>query len=118
MATMRGNTSIAASASNDNVLDGEDYEFIQGPAIISVLLAQSAIGLEVDVKINTEDLVSAATPNVAVAANRLVEDGDRVIDKQVISGGRLKIPVRNTTAGALSLHWLVEVEPVPAGLLR
>lgn len=116
MPTMRGNTSIAANGSNDNVLDGEDYEFIQGPAIISCLLAQSALGLEVDVKINTEDIASAITPSVAVAANRLIED-DRVIDKQVIAGGRLKIPARNTTAGALTLHWLVEVEPVPPGLM-
>jgi hypothetical protein len=116
MPTMRGNTSIAATSVNTNLLADQDYEFIASRAIVSILCAQSAIGLEVGFKVGTNEIVSAATPNVAVAANRLVEPDDRLLDKTIIPPGRLKLEARNATGGALTLHWLVEIENVPQGL--
>lgn len=110
MPIMRGNTSIAASGSDANVIDGQDHEFLEGPAKVTVAMTQSATGLEASFKVGAEDVADGITPNIASAAGIVKLDGSDVVLEEMVMGGRLKIPVENTTAGALTLNWAVLVD--------
>lgn len=114
--TSRLQTSIAAGATRVNVLADEDIEFLTAGSLVSFYVGQSATGLLVRAKANSIDLMDTASPNIVVAAGRLVDPDDRVIHEVVLAAGtRLKFLVDNPTAGALTVSTLVTVDEVPAG---
>lgn len=116
MPTMRGETSIGASSTNENVLQGSDFEFLNQLSVVDVVMSQSAIGLQIDVKADSDSLAASVVPNIEAAAGRLIEDQDGVVRRQLLrAGSRLKIRARNTTGGALDLNWMVNITPVPMG---
>lgn len=118
MPTSRLQTSIAASAQQVSILSDADIEFLEEPSLVTVLLGQSATGLLVTFKANKVDLLPNQPPNVVAAAGRLIIPDDRVLDQMLLPAGtRLKLIVNNTTAGALTLSSLVDVEEVPAEVL-
>ncbi len=111
MPTMRGSTSIAASTTVENVLTGLDHEFLSKNALVTLTLAQSATGLVIDFKTNAEDLLASAVPNIAAAAGRCIIPDDTLLAQEPVrQGRRLKLRVVNTTAGALTLNYIVEVD--------
>lgn len=113
MPTMRGSTSVAANATNANVLDGADYQFIPFDAIVDVYAAQSATGLELGVKATAESLAASVVPNIVQATGRVQEDSDSIVEEEPIPAGKqLKLEARNTTAGALTLFWMVKIRRI------
>lgn len=114
----RKQTAVGASATKVQALVGDDLEFLTQPSVVSVLLGQSATGLEVTVKADSDTLADSISPNIVTAAGRLVNPEDLVVDQVFLPAGtRLKIVADNTTAGALTLSSQVVVEEVPAELL-
>jgi len=117
MPSMKGVRSIAANATNANVLENEDMEFVPYDALVSVAVAQSATGLELDFKQGTDSLASGISPNIVSATGRVEDDTDTILrNEPVPAGKRLKLPVRNTTAGALSIFYTVNIDRFIRGM--
>ena len=111
MPVMKGSTAVAANATNQNALDEYDFEFMPYDGLVSVVVAQSATGLEVDVKATSESLAAAVVPNIVAATGRVQTDTDTILNNEPVpKGKRLKLLIRNTTAGSLTLHWVVNVD--------
>lgn len=104
-------TSIGAGATSVQVLVGQDIEFLTNASIVTFLLGQSATGLSVVIKADSQQLLPPAAPNVVAAAGRLIDPDDMVVNGVVLPAGtRLKIEATNPTAGALTLSSLVVVD--------
>lgn len=113
MVSIQKTVSIAASATNDNVLQGELFEFIPsdfGAAIVTIGIHQSAAGLKCDVMVGGEILAKDINPRVKDA---IPDDTELTMQTIGLSGDRIVIKAQNTTAAAINLHVRVDIEPVP-----
>jgi hypothetical protein len=110
MPTMKGNSSIAASTTTLTLLTGQDYEFLPADAMVSLWASQSATGLSVTLKGNAESLLSSAPPNIASAAGIVSLQQDGLVSQEMLpKGTKLQLGGVNTTGGALTLNWIVDV---------
>lgn len=116
MPTMKSSTSIPANATVTNVLDGQDYQLLPFDALGDLYVSQSATGLELEFKLTATSLASGITPNIAAAAGRVQQDTDAIFRGEPMPAGKqLKLTFRNTTAGALTANWWVELTQVGPG---
>lgn len=94
--------SIAANATEDNVLTGSQWEFIQFPAAsVQFGIVASATGLKVDVYSGADALAEDIEPSLQ---NRFpVFPDDYTLSDIAVQGDRLKVRARNTTGGALTI---------------
>jgi hypothetical protein len=92
-------TSIAASATNDNLLSGSAFEFARGRGIISMGISGAATGLlatlQAGADIIAEEFALPILTRYPIVPDEMyftdvVEQGDRIVQR-----------VRNSTAGAL-----------------
>ena len=110
MPTMTDRRSVAANTRTANILAGLPFEFIVAPSIVRIYLTGSAIGLNADVLIGGESLVSDSEIS---AANRFpLRPDDLLVEHGGSPGDRLFIALRNTTGGALTGQTLVDVIPL------
>jgi len=110
MPVIQGSISIAANTVNDNVLAGSQFEYLPYNARVNFGMTGSAIGLLADVY-SGQDIVaeSFAVPGV----NRFpVVPDDFVLADVAAAGDRLKMRLRNTTGGALTGYWSVNILPM------
>ncbi len=110
MPMMQDSISVAANSVSANVLAGLLYEFLPSHARVSFLATGSATGLRGTVNIGGEQVLDDAAVNLQnrfpiIPDDLLVTDGGRM-------GERLIFRFRNTTAGALTAFWLVQIAPV------
>lgn len=104
-------TSVAAGATAVQILVGQDIEFLTQPSIVSFFAGQSATGLSIVIKADSQQLLPPAAPNVVAAAGRLIDPDDMLVNGIVLPAGtRLKIEATNPTGGALTLSSLVVVD--------
>ena len=107
MPTMQNSVSVAANAVSANVLAGELYEFLPGNAQVILSCTGSAAGL------NTTLLAGGVTlinDQAIGSQNRFPVIPDDIITQEVVPGGaRLLLTFRNTTGGALTAFWRVDV---------
>lgn len=102
--------SIAANTTVDNVLDGT--RFARSPyaaGIGSLFCAGSAAGLNCELNVGGRSVTPRTTVN---AQNRLpvVPDDLLVEDWEVYQGELIQITVQNTTAGALTFNYKMQIE--------
>ncbi len=107
---MQDSLSVAANSVSANVLAGLLYEFLPAHARVSFLATGSATGLRATVNIGGEQVLDDSAVNLQnrfpiVPDDLLVTDGGRM-------GERLIFRFRNTTIGALTAFWLVQIVPV------
>jgi len=107
---MQDSLSVAANSVSANVLAGLLYEFLPSHARVSFLATGSATGLRATVNIGGEQVLDDAAVNLQnrfpiIPDDLLVTDGGRM-------GERLIFRFRNTTVGALTAFWLVQIAPV------
>lgn len=106
---MQNSISIAANSTNENVLTGQRYERAPIDAMGALYCAGSALGLTAELNVGG----SSITPPTAVnAQNRLpvVPDDSLVEDWPSPEGELIQLRVVNTTAGALTFFWRVELD--------
>lgn len=109
MPVIQGSVSIAANAVNDNVLAGSQFEFLPYNARLAFGLVASAAGLVVDVYSGQDTLCESLAPSTA---NRFpVNPDDFTLQDIAAAGERIKVRARNTTGGALTLFFSVNVMP-------
>lgn len=107
MPTMQGSVSVAANDVSANVLAGELYEFLPSAAQVVVSGTGSATGLNISLLAGGVALINDQAIGLQ---NRFPIIPDDIITQETIPGGaRLLLKFRNTTAGALTAFWRVDV---------
>ena len=110
MSTMTDRRSVAANTRTANVLSGLPFEFVVQPSIVRIYCTGSAIGLNVDVLVGGESLISDSEIS---AANRFpIRNEDLIMEHGGLPGERLFVAFRNTTGAAITSQLLVDVLPL------
>lgn len=110
MALIQRTDTIALSATNDNVLAGSQWEFLPFHARLEFGFAASAIGLVIDVYTGSDTLCEEMVPLIKATAP--VYPDDFTLTDVAAAGERIKVRVRNTTGGALTLLTTVRITPL------
>lgn len=109
MPTIRVSSIIAANGTNDNVLTGSQFEFLPFNALLEFAINGSAIGLVTDVYSGSDTLIENGAVN---SLNRFgVYPDDFDLNDVAAAGERIKVRVRNTTAGALTHFTTCRITP-------
>lgn len=103
-------TSIAANATNENVLSGDLMEIPEEPMVYEMAFNQSATGLIIDVYIGPVTVAASMIPLIKTTTPIYPEDF--VLQAGILGGQRCKVRVRNTTGGALTLLSSIRGTPV------
>lgn len=104
MPTMQDSVSVAANSVSANVLAGQLYEFVP-ETNLTVSVAGSATGLRASLIVGAP-IIDDQAINLQ---NRFPIVPDDVIHSGYVPGGRMILRFRNTTAGALTAFWRVDV---------
>ena len=107
MATMQDSLSVAANAVSANVLAGQLYEFVDPSSTVTVSVSGSATGLRTTFICGVPLINDQAISFQATSRFPLIPD-DIMFTGQV-PGGRMVLTFRNTTAGALTAFWRVDL---------
>jgi hypothetical protein len=106
----QGTTTLAAGATSGNVLAGEQIQYPERPSRVTFAAASSATGIVGTVKAGSRELMSESHVS---PANRFPVQPDDVMVKDVAMPGQLLSMVfRNPTAGALTVQWSVDSDPI------
>lgn len=104
MPTMQDSLSVAANAVSANVLAGQLYEFVP-ETNVTVSVTGSATGLRTTFIVGIP-LINDQAINLQ---NRFPLIPDDIVHAGVVPGGRMILTFRNTTAGALTAFWRVDL---------
>jgi hypothetical protein len=110
MPVIQNSVSVAANAVNDNIITGSQFEYLPYNARIDFGLVASATGLLVDVFTGQDIVAESFAPPTQ---NRFPLNPDDYTLSDVARGGeRVKIRVRNTTGGALTIFYGIIITPI------
>jgi len=105
MPTMQDSLSVAANAVSANVLAGQLYEFVEQGSMVTISVTGSGTGLRTSF-ICGIPLINDQAINLQ---NRFPLVPDDIIHSGFVPGGRMVLTFRNTTAGALTAFWRVDL---------
>ena len=110
MPLIQSSVSVPASTAIDNVITGSQFEFLPYNSALRFALNGSATGLVADVYSGQDVLAEQMGVN---ALNRVpINPDDFLLTDVAGAGERIKVRVRNTTAGALTLFYALIVDPL------
>jgi len=110
MPVIQNSVSVAANSTNDNVIQGSQFEFLPYNAMLEFGLCGSAAGLVADVYSGQDTVAESFALNTQ---NRFpVYPDDYPLNDVAGAGERVKVRIRNTTAGALTCFYSVKITPV------
>lgn len=102
--------SVAANTTVDNVLSGSQFEFLPMASALEFGIVGSATGLEADVYSGSDMLCEGLAVSTQ---NRFpVFPDDYTLTDVAGAGERIKVRIRNTTAGALTYFVGVRITPI------
>lgn len=105
MPTMQDSVSVAANSVSANQLAGQLYEFVPPGTRVTLSCTGSATGLRATL-INSVPLVNDQAIGLQ---NRFPLVPDDIVSSEIAPGGRLVLTFRNTTAGAITAFWRVDI---------
>jgi hypothetical protein len=107
--TMQGSSSVAANTTTENVLSGQRYERPAFNSFGNLYACGSASGLTAELNVGGQSVTPPVTVN---AENKLpiVPDHILVGGWEAPAGSLVQVRVANTTAGALTFFWRVDLE--------
>jgi hypothetical protein len=104
---IQNSVSVAAGATNDNVLQGSQFEYLPYNALVEFGLNGSATGLLADVY-SGQDILAESM--LMTAQNRVpVYPDDYSLTDVAAAGERLKIRIRNPTGGAITAFFSARI---------
>lgn len=106
MPTMQDSVSVAANAVSANQLSGQQYEFVPHGTNMVLSCTGSATGLRVTLVAGNVTLINDQAINLQ---NRFPIIPDDVLHAGPVPGGRMILTFRNSTGGALTAFWRVDV---------
>jgi hypothetical protein len=111
MGVMQGSTSVAANAKSTNVLSGLMEEFVSVPSLVRLYATGSATGLNVNMIAGGAVMIEDQAIGLQ---NRFPLIPDDFLYEFGATGpsDRLVLSFRNTTGGALTAFWRVDIIPV------
>ena len=107
MPVIQKEVEVAANTTEENVLSGSAFEFLRRNAIVSAGAVGSATGLYVTMQ-SGGDIVLEESPAAIKTSFPSIPD-EMFYNDVGVSGDRLVIRVRNSTAGALTIRVLVQI---------
>lgn len=105
MPTMQDSVSVAANSVSSNVLAGQLYEFVPTGTKVTLSCAGSATGLRATLIAN----IPVMNDQAINLQNRFPIIPDDIVFTGMVRACRLVLTARNTTAGALTFFWRVDV---------
>jgi len=105
MPTMQDSVSVAANSVSANVLAGQLYEFVPSGTRIVLSCTGSATGLRTTLIAN----IPVMNDQAINLQNRFPVIPDDIVYTGTVRACRLVLTSRNTTAGALTFFWRVDV---------
>lgn len=111
---MQGQTSVAANSTNQNVLTAQRYERAPFPCVGSLYVNGSAAGLQAELNVGG---ISITPPIVCNTQNRspVVPDDVLISGWEALPNSLLQLSITNTTGGALTAFWRVDLQQVRVG---
>lgn len=106
MPTMQDSVSVAANAVSTNVLSGQLYEFVPTGTKVVLSCTGSATGLRATLIAN----IPVMNDQAISLQNRFPIIPDDIIYTGMVRACRLVLTARNTTAGALTFFWRVDIQ--------
>ena len=106
MPMMQDSISVAANSVSANVLAGKLFEFVPQNSNVTVSMSGSATGLRASF---LASFIQLLNDEAMSTANRFPLIPDDIVLNQRVPAGRLLLTFRNTTAGALTAFWRVDV---------
>lgn len=100
------NLSVAANSVSANQVSGQLYEFLARGQPMMLSCASSAVGINVTLLVGG---VAVINDQPISQANRFPIIPDDVATKYRGVGGRIVLTFRNTTGGALTVNWAIDV---------
>lgn len=105
MPTMQDSVSVGANSVSANVLSGQLYEFVPQGTLVTLSCAGSATGLRTTLICN----IPVVNDQAINLQNRFPIIPDDIVFSGRVRACRLVLTARNTTAGALTFFWRVDV---------
>jgi hypothetical protein len=102
--------SVAANATNDNVITGSQFEYLPYPATLEFGLVGSATGLQVDAYSGQDVLCESMS--ISTQNRYPIYPDDYTLTDIAAAGERVKVRVKNTTGGALTYFVAVRITPL------
>lgn len=114
MGVVKNLVAIAAGATNQNVLAGSAFEFLDTDSLVEIGLLGSATGLLAGVSSGSDILLEqdSMVDVVRVANQGPLYPDDYLLTDEALQGDRLKIYVRNPTGGSINLFYGVRTTPI------
>lgn len=110
MSVMQFETVVDANAAVINVVAGSAFEFARARQIVSIGSVASATGLLINIT-SGSDLILEESPPMVLGTMPIIPD-HMYYNDVMEQADRLRIGVRNTTGGALTLRTLVQINPL------
>lgn len=113
MPLIKNSVVIAAGATNNNILSGSAFEFVKEASQVAIGLLASVSGLLAGVSSGSDILLEdgSLVDIVRVANQGPLFPDDYILQDIAMPMDRLRISVRNPTAGSITLFYGVRVEP-------
>ena len=105
MPVMQDSVSVAANTVSANVLSGQLYEFVPTGTRVTLSCTGSATGLRATLIAN----IPVMNDQAINLQNRFPVIPDDIVYQGTVRQCRLVLTSRNTTAGALTFFWRVDV---------
>lgn len=109
MPTIKVSTSIPANGTVDNVLTGNQYEFLPYNALLEFAIVAAAIGLLADVYSGSDTLIESG--DVSSANRSPIYPDDFDLTDVAAGGERIKVRIRNTTGAAIIARTTCRITP-------
>lgn len=103
-------TSVAANSTVDNLFSGSAFEFARGPQLVTLGVTQSAAGLLCTFT-SGADVVQEEAPPPVKTTMPVIPD-DFFASDIAAPGDRYVLRVRNTTAGALTVRAVIQIQDI------
>ena len=110
---MQGETSIAANSTDNNVLTDQRYERSPYNAMGTLYVNGSAAGLTAELNVGGVSVTPPVQCNT-VNATPTVPDDLLISDWEAPMNAKIQLTIVNTTGGALTAFWRVELQEVYA----
>lgn len=110
MPVIQNIVTVPANTSIDNVIAGSQFEFLPYDAALRFGFSAAGGGVLIDVYSGSD--VLAEQMRVPSTARTPINPDDFVLTDVAGAGERIKIRVRNSTAGALDFQYSVIIDPI------
>lgn len=110
MSVIQKEQSIAANATVDNLYSGSAFEFARQNSLLNMAVVGSATGLVATIQVGSRVVVEESPLAILGTMPKLQDDF--YYSEGVLANERIILRVRNTTAGALTVRSIAQMQPV------